>query len=601
MAETINYPVESDVGCGFISAFLPRRGFKPRKTVLFRTSPHSATPRPVPVQKQPINPVPVVKQSRPSNATRSSTSSSNNSRGSNKAPQVVNFAYTKKLTKEPTFTSTDLSLTVLSDQKKFDPNAALYRASTGNVMLLGHLGNLNQQRKDSKKDVGNIVARKSVEKDYQFGNIFNNSTAKLSPDVIKNLGNEKYKEGKYEEALALYNQAIAIDPSKACFYSNKSAALMGLGRLLEAVVQCREAVRIDSSYYNAHCRLAKLYLRLGVAEKAIYHYKCSGRKASHEDIAQAQALKDSFDLCSEARNQGDWNKLIDESQVALSLGADSSPQIYAMKAEALLKLRKHEEANIILQNVPCFGNELYAEFFGSSVIAGLSVVCAQVYMAIGRFEDAVSAVQQALQLDSSNQVQFIAERVKYVVLARSNGNRLFKLSMFKEALISYNEGLDKDPYNSILLCNRAACRSKLGQFEKAVEDCTSALILLPSYRKARLRRADSNSKLEKWEAAILDYEVLMQEFPGDEEVREALMEAKMQCGIIKEKGNVSNHVIISSKRDFTHFRSKLGLLVVLFCGKMCSKQVLQLLEEICQKFPSVNFLKVSTFPSLNNS
>lgn len=260
--------VKNEFGCGFIAAFFPARSFKPRKSVMsqpYQDCSKPAEPRP----EQRVKPPPAkpkranCREKRVADA-RTSSSSSNTS-GSNKTSQVVNRAYTKKQNEEPSFTSNELSLT-LADQRKVDTNGTLFRASTGNVMLLGHLGNLKQQGKvgiNGEKDISkNGIAKKlTVEKRHQYGNILHNSAHSLNPEVIKSLGNETYKQGKYEEALALYNKAIAIDPTKACYYSNKSAALIGLGRFLEATVQCREAIRIDSSYHNAHYRLGNLYFR----------------------------------------------------------------------------------------------------------------------------------------------------------------------------------------------------------------------------------------------------------------------------------------------------------------------------------------------------
>lgn len=126
-----------------------------------------------------------------------------------------------------------------------------------------------------------------------------------------------------------------------------------------------------------------------------------------------------------------------------------------------------------------------------------------------RFEDALEAVQRAARLDSNNRdVNAVMRRARAVTAARSNGNELFKTSRFSEACRAYGEGLEHDPYNSVLLCNRAACRSKLGQFEKAVEDCTAALNSRPSYGKARLRRADCNAKVPTILLFLLSFALL---------------------------------------------------------------------------------------------
>lgn len=113
-----------------------------------------------------------------------------------------------------------------------------------------------------------------------------------------------------------------------------------------------------------------------------------------------------------------------------------------------------------------------------------------------RFEDAVTASRQAARLDPSNEdVNVVDRKARAVAEARLSGNLLFNASKFEAASVVYTEGLDQDPYNALLLCNRAASRFKIGLYEKAVEDSTVAINLQPSYRKARRRRADSYAKV----------------------------------------------------------------------------------------------------------
>lgn len=115
---------------------------------------------------------------------------------------------------------------------------------------------------------------------------------------------------------------------------------------------------------------------------------------------------------------------------------------------------------------------------------------------LDRLDDALEAAQRASRLDSNNrEANMVARKARAVTVSRSKGNELFKTARFSEACVAYGEGLEHDPYNSVLLCNRGACWSKLGQLDKAIEDCTAALNVRPSYSKARLRRADCNAKV----------------------------------------------------------------------------------------------------------
>ncbi|MFQ6669481.1 hypothetical protein Gotur_034706 [Gossypium turneri] len=541
---------------------------------------------------------PVKDSRRRSNAGRSSTSSSSGS----------------------THHSKELSKVTTSDQQQSNNSKALIRATSSNIMLAGQLGNLRQlgagsavgnngfnatiealdklPRKNSLGKLGSSVMGNIIRQPSDEFKQLHGLTGRLDPETLKNKGNEAYKQGRFEEALASYERAISLDSKQATYRCNKSAALLGLGRLMEAIVECKEAIQLDPTYCRAHHRLATIYLRLGEPEHALYHYKHAGNHADSNLISEAKTLIQRLKRCSDARKSHEWNTLLKETQCVITSGVDSAPEVYALQTEALLKINKHQEACITYNKGPKFAIESCINFFGLTVSAYLLMIKALVNMVSGRLDEAVSAAQHAARLDPGNkEISLVVKRTRAVSSARLSGNLLFKASKFVEACIVYGEGLEYYSYNPVLLCNRAACRSKLGQFEKAIEDCTAALNVQPSYSKARLRRADCNSKLERWETAIQDYEMLIRETPGDEEVARALFEAKVQ--LKKQHGEDiedlkfgSNLVLVSSNERFRHFVTSPGMTVVLFCNKTKHKKVVQIMEQVCKRFPSINFLKV---------
>ncbi|KAI3451141.1 hypothetical protein Pfo_007806 [Paulownia fortunei] len=445
---------------------------------------------------------------------------------------------------------------MITDHQKSKGAGGLVRASSSNVMLLGNLGNLRQPGNNGNASSTNVVdylPRTAKEEPFPvngkystsvMGNVVKKNdepekpvslcralSTRMDPEQLKILGNEDYKNGRFAEAVALYDAAISIDPNKASYRSNKSAALVALGKLLEAAFECREAIRIEPFYQRAHNRLATIYVRLGEAEKALYHFKQSGSEADPDAMNKAKKVQIHLNKCTEAKRQRDWNTLVKETGLSIAAGADSAPLIFGLKAEALLKLNRHEEAIETMEKGPNFDIDDCTKFFGPIGSSSLLLFRAQVDLVAGRFDDAVAAAHRASRLDPNNkEAKLVLRRTRAAATARSNGNELFKVARYSEACIAYGEGLSSDPYNAVLLCNRAACRSKLGQYEKAIEDCNAALNVRSAYSKARLRRADCYAKMGKWGACIQDCEVLIRENPDDAEIGKILKEAKAQLG-----------------------------------------------------------------------
>jgi cytochrome c-type biogenesis protein CcmH/NrfG len=69
------------------------------------------------------------------------------------------------------------------------------------------------------------------------------------------LGDALMGQGKFDEAVAAYRQAISIKPDFAKAYSNLGDALMGQGKFDEAIAAYRQAIGIRPDLAEAHSNL----------------------------------------------------------------------------------------------------------------------------------------------------------------------------------------------------------------------------------------------------------------------------------------------------------------------------------------------------------
>ena len=225
--------------------------------------------------KPPSKPTPVVVQNHQRNHPRETTG------GTSRVSPVEGYVNQgRRVPKEAVGISGELE-SMIADHQKSKGSSTLVRASSSNVMLAGNLGNLRQGGNTNSHNVVDYHAKPREEnpvangrytkhnvenmdrsKKEQSGSLCRAISTRMDPEQLKIMGNEDYKNGRFAEALALYDAAIAIDPDKASYRSNRSAALTALGRLLEAVFECREAIQMEPHYHRAHHRLGNLYTRL---------------------------------------------------------------------------------------------------------------------------------------------------------------------------------------------------------------------------------------------------------------------------------------------------------------------------------------------------
>ena len=97
-------------------------------------------------------------------------------------------------------------------------------------------------------------------------------------------------QGKYEEAIAECQKAIAVDPEFGNPYNDIGAYLIGLGRLDEAIPWLERATRARryEAYHYPHFNLGRVYLSKGMLKKAL------------EEFQQALAIEPKYTLARQA-------------------------------------------------------------------------------------------------------------------------------------------------------------------------------------------------------------------------------------------------------------------------------------------------------------
>jgi len=163
---------------------------------------------------------------------------------------------------------------------------------------------------------------------------------------------------------------------------------------------------------------------------------------------------------------------------------------------------------------------------------------------LGRYAEALDAFEICQNLSSKNdeykKAYDEAKKLMYKGMSQQEiqkieGNDLFKRGKIQEAIDLYTKALtgvgQKDDEASKQLradchANRAACYVQLYEPQKVRDDCNAALTLIPNHFKALLRRGLAFESLEKYSAAVEDFEAALRQHPGDNMAIQALNRCK---------------------------------------------------------------------------
>lgn len=346
---------------------------------------------------------------------------------------------------------------------------------------------------------------------------------------LKAQGNAAFQAGKFEDAVALFTQAIELNPSDHVFYSNRSGAYASLKQYEKALEDATTCVSLKPNWAKGYQRkgLAEFYLEDIAA--AIETYK----KGLEIEPGNAQ-LKEGLESAEAKLNQG-GDDVMDGFDINAML---KNPQ--AM--QKMLKLMSNPETKALFED-PSFMGML-------QVIMKNPAMAAQLAQTDPRFKKVMDvlnapddpntpdfasmfagagAAPKPPKKDSKKEEEAPApkeapkpaEKPKPAATPlspaeewKAKGNAEYAKKNFTEALKCYDEAIKLNSSEVLYYSNKAAAYIELGDLENALASINVAVEMCDSgtckdfEKKAKIlaRKASVLSKQQNFPEAIALYE-----------------------------------------------------------------------------------------------
>eukprot|EP00079_Xenopus_tropicalis_P010059 XP_002934588.2 PREDICTED: LON peptidase N-terminal domain and RING finger protein 3 [Xenopus tropicalis] len=159
------------------------------------------------------------------------------------------------------------------------------------------------------------VCRVSTEHPFRVNVLLSNILSKWFPSQVKAVrlrqeGNALYKDCKWEEALARYNEAISIAPQDHLLYSNRAMIHFSLKSYGCALQDAETTCKLQPYWLKGHLRKAQSLVNLGRSEDSLKEFLFCLALETENRTAKCEAQKLLLNLLSLQNNQGDLPEIL---------------------------------------------------------------------------------------------------------------------------------------------------------------------------------------------------------------------------------------------------------------------------------------------------
>jgi tetratricopeptide (TPR) repeat protein len=314
------------------------------------------------------------------------------------------------------------------------------------------------------------------------------------PDAWINKGVAYQKLGRYQEAIAANNQAIAIsgrlsappapagasDQEAADLY-NKGVEQYYAGQIENALALFNRALNLQPNYYDAWNGKGNILRDLGEVEQALACYD------------KALAIQPNYHFAWNGKGVTLFSlDRTEEALACLNHALELDPNYHHawnVKGSVLRKLNQTAGA------LRCYEKalEIQPNFLAAWNNRG------NILRELNRLEEALACFEQALALDAKESAAWYGK-----------GNVLSDLHRYQEALQCYNQALELHPEDALSWTAKGNILKELGEWEAAIASYERGIHFQPADPMAWYDRGVALQQLQRDEEAVSSYEKALQ-------------------------------------------------------------------------------------------
>jgi tetratricopeptide (TPR) repeat protein len=142
-------------------------------------------------------------------------------------------------------------------------------------------------------------------------------------EELKSAGNKLFADKAFEGAVAKYSAALELEPDNHTVLSNRSAALLSLGRMEAALKDAGACVRAAPEWSKGYSRKGAAYLGMGNCYDATVAFR-AGLALDPGNAVMLEGLKEAERRLKDIANQ--WDELPDSEDEATTTTTSSLPR-----------------------------------------------------------------------------------------------------------------------------------------------------------------------------------------------------------------------------------------------------------------------------------